>query len=94
MGHLLGGEKIIFLIRDIDGPAMTAAPMESCRFVARRSPWGRLGSVLYTRKRLRRMRGRSHRWPTLSASHRAGAQVPQVWDPELSGEPQEPAHAA
>ena len=44
MGHLLGGEKIFFLIRDIDGPAMTAASMESCRFAARRSPWGRLGS--------------------------------------------------
>ena len=31
MGHLLGGEKIIFLIRDIDGPAMAAAPVESCQ---------------------------------------------------------------
>ena len=44
MGHLLGGEKIIFLIRDIDGPAMTAASVESCRLAVRRSPWGRLGS--------------------------------------------------
>ena len=43
MGHLLGGEKFFFLIRDIDGPAMTAAPMDSCRFAARRSPGVRLG---------------------------------------------------
>ena len=33
MGHLLGAEKKYFFIRDIDGPAMTAASMESCRFV-------------------------------------------------------------
>jgi hypothetical protein len=53
-----GAKKRIFLIRDIDGPAMTAAPAESCRFVVLRSPWGRLGSVLYTCNRLQRMRGR------------------------------------
>ena len=53
-----GAKKIIFLIRDIDGPTMTAAPVESCWFVARRCPWGRLGSVLYTCKRLRRVRRR------------------------------------
>ena len=42
---------------------MTAAPVESCRFVARRCPWGRLGSVLDTRKRLHRMRRRfKHFW--------------------------------
>ena len=41
MGHLLGATKGIFLIRDIDGPAMTATSMESCRSVARRSPWVR-----------------------------------------------------
>ena len=32
--------------------------MESCQFVAPRSPWGRLGSVLYTCKRLHRMHRR------------------------------------
>ena len=37
---------------------MTAAPVESCQSVVLRSPWGRLGSVLYTRKRLRRIRRR------------------------------------
>ena len=35
-----GAKKIIFLIRDIDGPAMAAASMESCRFAALRSPLG------------------------------------------------------
>ena len=66
-----GGEKIIFLIRDIDGPAMTAASMESCRFVGRRSPWGRLGSAVVACKRLHRMRQRfKHFWPiSLSSPH-------------------------
>ncbi len=36
-----GPKKLIFLIRDIDGPAMTAASIESCQSVAPRSPWGR-----------------------------------------------------
>ena len=53
-----GRKKIIFLIRDIDRPAMAAAPVESCQYVVLRSPWGRLGSVLYTCKRLCRMRRR------------------------------------
>ena len=58
MGHVLGAEKGIFLIRDIDGRAMAAAPVESCRFVARRSPWGRFGSALVACKRLHRTRRR------------------------------------
>ena len=53
-----GAKKIIFLIRDIDGPTMTAAPVESCRFVARRSPWGRFGSAVVACKRLHRTRRR------------------------------------
>ena len=57
-----GSKKIIFLIRDIDGPAMTAASIESCQSVAPRSPWVRSGMVLDVRKRLRRMRGRFHRY--------------------------------
>ena len=91
-----GAKKINFLIRDIDGPAMTAAPVESCRFVVLRSPGSRFWSVRDVRKRLHRMRGRFHRYiymATLPASHRARAQVPQVLDPELSGEPQAHAHA-
>ena len=43
MGHFLGAKKIIFFIRDIDGPAMAAALAESCQSVILRSPWGRLG---------------------------------------------------
>ena len=70
MGHLLGAEKINLLIRDIDDPAMTAAPVESCQFVVLRSPWRRLGSALYTCNRLRRMRERFHRWIPM----RTGAQ--------------------
>ena len=57
-----GPKKLFFLIRDIDGPAMTAAPMESCQFVALRSPRGRLGSELDMGSRLRRMRGRFDEW--------------------------------
>ena len=55
-----GPKKVIFLIRDIDAPAMAAAPVESCQFVVLRSPWGRLGSVRDVGKRLHRMRGRFH----------------------------------
>jgi hypothetical protein len=54
-----GAKKLFFLIRDIDGPAMTAASMESCRFVARRS---RFGSYLDVGNRLHRMRpGSGHK---------------------------------
>ena len=58
MGHLLGAEKIIFLIRDIDDATRAGASMESCRFVVLRSPWGRLGVVIVVRNRLRRVRRR------------------------------------
>ena len=61
MGHVLGAEKGIFLIRDIDDAAMAGASVESCRFLAPRSPRGRLGSVLDMGSRLQRMRGRFHR---------------------------------
>ena len=59
MGHVLGAEKGLFLIRgDEAAMAMAAAPVETCQFVVLRSPWGRLGSVLYTCNRLRRVRRR------------------------------------
>ena len=45
---------------------MTAASMESCRFAARRSPRDRFWSVVDVRKRLRRMRGRFHRYIHIS----------------------------
>ena len=44
--------------RDIDGPAMAGASVESCRCVVLRSRGGFLGSVLYTCNRLRRIRRR------------------------------------
>ena len=62
-GTLPGGRKNFnFLIRDIDEATMAAASMESCQFVALRSPWGRLGSELDMGSRLRRMRGRFDQW--------------------------------
>ena len=64
--NVLGGGKSNFLIRDIDGPAMTAAPRETCLCATLKSPRGRLRSVLDVRNRLRRMRERSHRWLRLS----------------------------
>jgi len=81
MGHVLGGEKNIFLIRDIDGAIiMAGASAESCRFVVLRSPRGRLGSVLYTCKCLRRMRGGFHRYMHIST-------CPQ---PDIGPEPKSP----
>ena len=44
-GTLTGGPKINFFNREIDGPAMAAAPVEFCQFVVLRSPRGRLGSL-------------------------------------------------
>ena len=41
---------------------MAGASVESCQYVVLRSPWGRLGSVLDVCNRLRRIRGRFHRW--------------------------------
>ena len=55
-----GLQKLIFLIRDIDDLTMAAASVNSCRFVARRSPGGRIGSVLDVRKRLHRVRHPFH----------------------------------
>ena len=62
MGHFLGAEKIIFLIRDIDDATRAGASMESCRFVVLRSPRGRLGSELDMGGRLRRVRERFDQW--------------------------------
>ena len=43
--------------------SMAAAPVESCQSLSKRCPWGRLGPVLYTCKRLRRIRRRfDHFW--------------------------------
>ena len=58
---------------------MAGASVESCRFVALRSPWGRFGSVLYTRKRPRRMRRRfNHFWSnSLSSPRRFSSNRPR-----------------
>ena len=45
---------------------MAAAPAKTCQSVALRSPWGRLGSILYTCKRLRRRRHRFELWVAFS----------------------------
>ena len=47
---------------------MAAAPVESCQSLPKRYPWGRLGSVLYTRKRLHRMRRRFNHFWSISLS--------------------------
>ena len=65
---------------------MAAAPVESCQFVALRSPWGRLGSVLYTRKRLRRMRRRfNHFWSISLSSPRSFSNFSNLFLPEPLG---------
>ena len=53
-----GAKKFNFVIRDIDDATRAGASVESCRFVAPRSPRGRFWSVLDVRNRLHRMRGR------------------------------------
>ena len=87
-------KKLIFLIRDIDDAAMAGVSVESCQFVARRSPRGRLGSELDMGSRLRRMRGLEIHLPRCISSQVSPSQNAKVLDPEPSGEPQEPAHAA
>ena len=98
MGHLLGGEKNNFLIRDIDGPAMTATPVESCRFAARRSLRGSLlvgsGCSQEPTARARALPSVETYEAILSATQLSPAQVPRVFDPELLEELQESAHAA
>jgi len=48
--------KLIFLFAELTVPIWSAAPVESCQSVVRRSPRGRLGSVLDVRKSLDRIR--------------------------------------
>ena len=81
------GRKILFfLIRAIDDDAtMAAAPVESCQSVTLRSPWGRIGSVLYTKKRLHRTRRRFQHISANSLS--SAAHKPPItwqWLQELS----------
>ena len=75
---------------------MTAASMESCH----RGPQVSLGALRDGTRRAqaptsyaRALLSVETYEAILSASHRTGAQVPQVFDPELSGEHQAPPHA-
>ena len=65
-GTRTGGRKLFFNSRRSGrGRHKAAAPVESCQSVAPRSPWGCLGWLLYTRKRLHRMR---HSFQHISAN--------------------------
>ena len=83
MGHFLGAEKEIFLSRDIHDATRAGASVESCRFVVPEVSWSRLGSVLVACKRLRRTRGRSHRWIHISTGPQQCAETyhdpPKFW---------------
>jgi len=59
-GTRTGGRKRFFFnSRPMSRPwSHGAAPVESCLSLSKRCPWGRLGSKLYTRKRLHRTRRR------------------------------------
>ena len=59
---------------------MAAASMESCRFVARRSPGGRFWSVVDVRKRLHRVRHHFHQ----SIHIKQGAQPAVQLEPKSS----------
>ena len=64
-GTRTGGRKRKFLDSRRRGGRghRAAAPVKSCRSPPKRCPWGRPGSVLYTCKRLRRIRRRfKHFW--------------------------------
>ena len=72
MEHFLGGEKNIFLIRDIDDATiMAAAPVESCQSAVPRSHRSHLGSVVYVRNRLHRTRRRFEHILANSLNHAA-----------------------
>ena len=90
------GRKKNFLIRAIDDDAtMAAAPVESCQSVALRSPWGRIGSVLYTNKRLHRTRRRFQHISANSLSSAAHKTMNYLaMASRALGGPREPAHAA
>ena len=69
MGHVVGAEKGFFSFAAVGAlRSMAAAPVESCQFVVLRSPWGRLGSVLYTCNRLHRIRRRFEQFWSISLS--------------------------
>ena len=76
-GTRIGGQKRNFFnSRPTMGPwSVAAAPVESCQSLPNRSPWGRLGSVLDTRERLRRMRRRLKHFWSISLSRPLGLAI-------------------
>ena len=66
MGHVLGAKKGIFQIRGRGRLTVFGGRAGSCQSLPKRSPWGRLGSVLDTCNRLRRTRGDFHRCTHIS----------------------------
>ena len=70
MGHVLGTEKLIFSIRGRRWCPWSRRLRRwiSCQSLPNWSPWGRLGSVLYTCNRLRRMRRRFNHFWSISLS--------------------------
>jgi len=56
-----------------------AAPVKSCQFLPKRSPWGRLGSTLYTCKRLHRARRRFKLFWPISLSRPLGLAIFLPW---------------
>ena len=56
-----------------------AAPVKSCQSLPNRSPWGRLGSVLYTCKRLHRRRRRFNHFWSISLSRPLGLAIFWPW---------------
>ena len=85
---------MFFLIRDIDGPAMTAASMESCQLAAQKPSGSRFGSVPDMCNRLRRLRRRFQINIHLPALYLYWPWFAKDFDPELSEEHQAPPHAA
>ena len=81
----------------MDDAAMAGASVESCQFVAQKSPRGRLGSLLDMCNRLRRLRRRFQskiHLPRCFALYLYWPWFAKDFDPELSGEHQAPAHVA
>ena len=83
IGHLLGAEGCSSRPTVRHGHT-AAAPVESCQSLPGRCPWGRLGSVLYTCKRLHRIRRRFKHGRILSTSRPTGPGIAWQWLPGLS----------
>jgi hypothetical protein len=84
-----GPKKVIscFAVRRGRGHR-AAAPVESCQSLPKRSPWGRLGSALYTCNRLHRLRRRfKHFWPISLSSPRGFSNIRPILLPGPSESP-------